>query len=706
MAIEDSNGNLLTERDDIMKRHNEYFELLLKSREPEPASKELNKEIEKQFQVNMINKQYESDAINSMFTEIELDNVISKLKLHKCPGRDEITNEILKSAGRELKASLLRMFNWFWTEETIPEELLKIHIKTLYKGKGKTSLLSNHRGIFMGSEIIKMYDKLIYNRITPRVEDGQSEFQAGGRAGRNISDHIFILRSVMKHYQYINIQLLIEFLDLIKAFDKMSLRHVMNDLWRCGVRGKIWRTIYNNNSHSNISIKTALGNSPEFEIGESLKQGSVLATSLAALHTDTITQLFRDEGLGVLYGNLRINCLLFQDDIVKIEVNSHNLNKSNKMITHFKQKNLMEFHPDKSKYISTIKNDEKIILADNVLKETQNYEYLGDIITADGRLKETIEHRNKSCTATVAELNAIIEETVAEDILIEAVITYHNSIIIPKLCLNSETWILNNGELHAMETIQNKSLKRMLRLPQGTPSQALRAELGIYSIESVISRKRLMFLHRVLNQPDENITKKVLLQQINLPEETWLSNTLILCEKVGLCDDLETIENTPKYKWRKLVNEAIENVELDKLREWTICSKKYSSGALSVKKKLYINYLPPTLAMTVLKARIGMTEVKENFKNMFPDTKCRKCGSHNEDLLHILQCCTTFNIAEKDVVERMRVILDNIDSEEQSTVMVLSRVIAREMQQMKLLVKQPPLESTPPTAASNEDDTR
>ena len=125
-----------------------------------------------------------------------------------------------------------------------------------------------------------------------------------------------------------------------------------------------------------------------------------------------------------------------------------------------------------------------------------------------------------------------------------------------------------------METIQNKSLKRMLRLPQGTPSQALRAELGIYSIESVISRKRLMFLHRVLNQPDENITKKVLLQQINLPEETWLSNTLILCEKVGLCHDLETIENTPKYKWRKLVNVAIENVELDKLREWTICSKK------------------------------------------------------------------------------------------------------------------------------------
>ena len=155
----------------------------------------------------------------------------------------------------------------------------------------------------------------------------------------------------MQHYRYINIQLLLEFIDLIKAFDKMSLKHVLNDIWRCEIKGKIWRTIYKVNSHSNISIKTAVGNSPEFEIGESLKQGSVLATALAAYHTDTITPLFDEEGLGVIYGNLRINCLLFQDDIVKLETNSHNLNKSNTMLNHFRQKNLMEFHPDKSKYI-------------------------------------------------------------------------------------------------------------------------------------------------------------------------------------------------------------------------------------------------------------------------------------------------------------------------------------------------------------------
>ena len=125
---------------------------------------------------------------------------------------------------------------------------------------------------------MKMYEKLIYNRIILRLEKGMSEFQAGGRAKRGISDHVFIIRSIMQHYRYINIQLLLEFIDLIKAFDKMSLKHVLNDIWRCEIKGKIWRTIYKVNSHSNISIKTAVGNSPEFEIGESLKQCSVLAT--------------------------------------------------------------------------------------------------------------------------------------------------------------------------------------------------------------------------------------------------------------------------------------------------------------------------------------------------------------------------------------------------------------------------------------------
>lgn len=707
MAIDDINGNILTNKENILERHNEYYRELLKTREPEPEAEEINREIEKQFEINMENKLYDADKINSTFTEDELDKVISKLKAHKCPGRDQITNEILKSAGKNLKASMLKMFNWFLTEEIIPVELTKIHIKTIYKGKGKVSSLLNHRGVFLGSEIIKFYEKLIYNRINPHVEEGQSEFQAGGRRQRSIADHVFILRSILQHYKYINKQLLIEFLDLIKAFDKMSLKHILNDLWRCDVRGKIWRIIYKINSNSNISIKTAMGSSPEFNINESLKQGSVLATSLAALHTDTITKLFSNEGLGVMYGNLRINCLLFQDDIVKIETSSHNLNVSNEIMTHFRQMNLMEFHPDKSKYINTEVIEENIKLGNTEIKLTDNYAYLGDILTADNRLKETIDLRSKTCTATVAELNAIIEETVAEDILIDAVITYHKAIIIPKLCLNSETWNITQAEMEDLERIQNKSLKRMLRFPQGTPSRGLTAELGIMTVESVISEKRLKFLHRVLNQPDTNITRKVLMEQKGLPEETWLKNTVNMCHDLSLPEDLDVIASMSKEQWSNQVKKAIEMKEEKSLHEWMFNSKKYNSTTINVRKKKYINYLPPSLAITMLKTRLGMIELKPNYKNLHQDTNCRKCNGEEETLQHVLKCYQGSKASSATTINEVEEIVNKVEVKDQNLVRNLAADIMETLLQLrddKVLVPEVLPESTLDTATSSEED--
>ena len=704
MAIEDKNGKLLDNKEAILLRHNEYYKSLLQTREPEAPAQDLNEEVGELFRLNMKNKMYDHESINLPLTEAELDEVIKKLKVRKCPGRDEITTEILKSAGKELKSSLLQMFNWFWSEEIISEELLKIHIKTIYKGKGKTSSLSNHRGIFLGSEIIKTYEKLIYNRILAVIEMHLSEFQAGGRPKRNISDHVFILRSIMQHYKYINKELLIEFLDLIKAFDKMSLKHILNELWRCNVRGKIWRIIYIINNHSNISIKTAMGNSPEFQINESLKQGSVLATSLAAMHTDSITRIFENEGMGIMYGSIRLNCLLFQDDIIKIETSIHNLNKSNEMITHFQQLNLMEFHPDKSKYMTTqksVNNNNKIILGNTKLQETDEYTYLGDSITPDGRLKETLELRSKSCTAVVAELNAIIEETVAENILIDAVLTYHHSIVLTKLCLNAETWNMNKTELSEMERIQNKAIKRMLRLPQGTPSFGLRAELGILSIESVIAKKKLSFLHRVLNQPDSNITKRVLLEQIKLPEETWLSNTIETCQKLEVTSDLMEIKGIPIEVWKKQVMKAVNRYEDAMLMKWAQQSKKYKSANLSVCKKKYINYLPPALAMMVLKTRIGMVEVKTNFKNMFADTTCRKCHSEEEDLQHILQCGRSVTSENQDMMSDVVNIINNIEDEEDTTIKVLAEEIKKVMEEIPLVTT---LESVLQEATSDDED--
>ena len=57
-------------------------------------------------------------------------------------------------------------------------------------------------------------------------------------------------------------------------------------------------------------------------------------------------------------------------------------------------------------------------------------------------------------------------------------------------------------------------------------------------------------------------------------------------------------------------------------------------------RKEYLTKLPYKEATTILKARVRMLPVKTNFKQMYTDTKCDRCGDEQEDERHVLERCT------------------------------------------------------------------
>ena len=110
-----------------------------------------------------------------------------------------------------------------------------------------------------------------------------------------------------------------EFLDLVKCFDKLVLRHLMNDLWEAGVRGKLCRNVYITYKDAEVTVSTSVGVSNKFTISETVKQGSVLAATLASLHTDGVNKMLTSGyGRGITYGEETIHNLIFQDDIMKV----------------------------------------------------------------------------------------------------------------------------------------------------------------------------------------------------------------------------------------------------------------------------------------------------------------------------------------------------------------------------------------------------
>ena len=279
---------------------------------------------------------------------------------------------------------------------------------------------------------------------------------------------------------------------------------------------KIWRVTYNINQKAIIRIKSNLGITNELLVGEILKQGSVLAANLAALHTDTLSKRFNHSGQGTHYGQELIPLLLYQDDIVKFDENSINMQKSNIILETFQNENKMEYHKLKSVIMSTHTNEKIITLNSVQVPVVNEYKYLGDIIVPDNSLDNLINERKNIINGTTAEIVSISAET--RQFSIMAAVQYLNGIITPKLLLNAETWDnITCKEMSQLEQIHSQSIKRLLHLPFSTPTLGLYYELGIWQIESQILQKQLMFVHKIYNKPDDMLVKKSAYTAIETP---------------------------------------------------------------------------------------------------------------------------------------------------------------------------------------------
>ena len=119
--------------------------LAVEPQKPNPDAYKTENEVVKLFNLHLKDTKYDREPMSQPFTEAEFNKVIKELKPNKCPGEDQITNEIIKNCARNLKKSILCMMNWLFEKEELPEQLQKINIKSLYKGKGSAAEPKNHR---------------------------------------------------------------------------------------------------------------------------------------------------------------------------------------------------------------------------------------------------------------------------------------------------------------------------------------------------------------------------------------------------------------------------------------------------------------------------------------------------------------------------------------------------------------------------------
>lgn len=433
---------------------------------------------------------------------IEVENALKKMKSNKSAGPDELTTDMIKVLGPVGIHWVTRLFKCIWQNGKVPDDWGRGEIITLFK-KGSKRQCKNYRGITLTSQIAKIFEKILLNRVGDKIEEELSEEQHGFRRGRSTVDLIFALRQVVEKYWEYNKKLIVVFLDIEKAYDSVKRSVIWESLRQIGVDETIINWIKELYRVHECRVRTTVGHTDWFSINQGLKQGSVLSPVLFNVVMEVMIRKIR-EGNG---GNIKT--MIFADDIMIWGHNHYEVqNQLNRWNALMKERGL-KISAEKSEVIVVGRDSdlENEITLDNVkLKKVDGFKYLGSWITNDGKLDQEISARLESGARFYQSVKHLVWN---RDVPKKAKVTMFKTYYVPITTYAGETWRLTErqwsrlqaGEMRFLRAIKGKTRRDKIR------NEEIRENIVDESLRQRVEKSRLKWYGHVKRMEEGRLPK-------------------------------------------------------------------------------------------------------------------------------------------------------------------------------------------------------
>ena len=603
---------------------------------------------------------------------ILLDEVSKHLKSGKARDPNGWVNELFCKgvAGKQLKLSMLILFNKIKSENFIPDFIRKADIATIYKGKGEKCDLENDRGIFLVTTFRSILMRLIYIDKYSAIDSNMSDSQVGGRKGKNVRNHLWILNGiicdVLSSKRKIPID--IGIFDYRQCFDSLWLKECQSDIYDSGIKDDKLALLYNINNHVNVAVKTPVGKSERGDIYNVITQGDVFGPILCSNQVDTFGRECLEENkyTYTYKGEVEIPPLGMVDDLICISECGHKTSmmtayinfKTNSKKLQFGEAKCKKLHighskeefkcqnltVDKWKEVEVHYDEigdiklEDIFDGEAIMEEKNEEKYLGDIVSVDGKNIKNIKSRIAKGKGIVDKILTLLDGIPFGKLYFEIGIILRNSLLISSMLFNSETWYnLSNTELDLLETIDVSFLRKLLNAPKGTPKEMLFLELGCVPLRDIIVERRLGFLHYIVNENEKSMVNRFFKSQLkNKNKKDWVNSVLEDLKNLGLSNlSFETIKTMKKGAFMNIVKKKNETNAFEKLLKKKKSHSKVehiTHNILKMQKYLQANQsnIRREEAQLIFKLRCRVTEVKTNLKGQFDQLECRACSKEEE----------------------------------------------------------------------------
>ena len=511
-SVKDSEGNILSNENDILQRWSEYFEELLNP--VEATTLDTSKSIH--------------FGEEELLTTAEVATAIRRLKSEKAAGEDEIRSEMLKALNAEGILWLTRVCQVAWKLGKTPKDWQTGMIIPIFK-KGDRKQCTNYRGISLLSLPGKVYAKCLERKCRQLVETQLEDGQCGFRPGRSTTDQIFTLKQIFeKSWEYAK-DVFACFVDLEKAYDRIPRDKLWRVLQDYGIDGQLLLAIKSFYCKPEVCVRVNGKQSKPFHVGIGLRQGCVLSPLLFIIYMNWIDKHSRTDEC-ITIGSCKISRLLFADDLVLLADTESGLQRA---LSGFEAAcNIagMKISTTKTEILHLSRNPNQCSLHSSgvPLKQVERFKYLGVSFTSNGRQDEEIDIRAGKASAVMRALQYSV--VLKRELSKKAKLSVFKTIFVPILTYGHESWVMTEKVRSQVQASEMRFLRRIegVTLLDKVRSSEIRKSLNVDPLLLRIERSQLRWYGHVSRMSQERIPKQVLLARmvgrrpIGRPRTRWL----------------------------------------------------------------------------------------------------------------------------------------------------------------------------------------
>ena len=288
-------------------------------------------------------KQFEHE-LQINLSEAAVHKLLSKIKISKSPGPDQVHPRVLSELKNTLAKPLSIIFNTSMRTGTLPQEWKSANITAIFK-KGSKRVAGNYRPVSLTSILCKLMETLVRNALVDYMQKNDlfTDKQFGFISGRST---VLQLIKVLDRWTEIldsggSIDII--YCDFMKAFDKVPHRRLIQKLEFYGIKTPIlgWIQAFLSDRKQRVIVN---GEASEWQgVLSGIPQGSVLGPILFVIYINTLPLVAKKCEIFLFADDTKIfKDITTVEDCQKLQNDFDNM-------YNWTSNSLLMFHPDKCK---------------------------------------------------------------------------------------------------------------------------------------------------------------------------------------------------------------------------------------------------------------------------------------------------------------------------------------------------------------------